>query len=121
MKILKILSFCLLLGVLFTSCAEPKTFKDSSKNEFTAEPFGWANEAKKIDTVVYEVSAGNVALSIIFSETVVVPVYLTGWALYEPVRLKNATEATKPTDYTGVLGGTVLLLLFIFFWWRRKS
>ena len=39
---------------LFTSCAEPKNFKDNKGKEFTAQPFGWGNEtSQKHDTVVY--------------------------------------------------------------------
>jgi len=120
MRTIKILFLCLILTSLFTSCAEPKSFKDKSGNEFTAKPFGWANENSQMkDTVVYEVNAGNVILSIIFSETVIVPVILTGWELYEPVRLKDSNEANQKTDYSGVLIGCVVVLVLAYWWWRN--
>lgn len=120
MKKIKILFLCLILASLFTSCAEPKTFKDKSGNQFTAEPFGWANENSQMkDTVVYEVNAGNIIFSIIFSETVIVPVILTGWQLYEPVRLKDSNEANQKTDYSGVLIGCVIVLVLAYWWWRN--
>lgn len=86
----KVFIFCAFI-LLLSSCAEEKTFKVDNTNYIKAEPYGWANsDAKKIDGVVYQVSAGNIFWSIIFSETIVIPIYLTGWQLFEPVRLKNA-------------------------------
>jgi hypothetical protein len=99
MKTIKILFLCLIVDSLFTSCAEPKTFKDKTGKEFTAEPFGWANEnSRKNDTVVYEINVGNVILDVLFCETAIVPVVLTGCQFYEPVRLKNVSEANQKTD-----------------------
>lgn len=81
------------LALVSVSCADSKTFTDKSGNQFTADPYGWANqEANKIDTVVYEVSAGNIVWSIVLVETIFAPVYFTGWKLYEPVRLKTTDE-----------------------------
>ena len=121
MKTIKILFIFIVLASLFTSCADPKTFTDKSGKQFTAQPFGWANEKSRInDTVVYEVNVGNVVLSILFSETVIVPVALTGWQLYEPVRLKNSNESSEKADYSGVLIGCVVILILFFFWWRKE-
>jgi len=39
--------------------------------------------------VYYRVSAGNIVWSILCSETLLVPVILTGWYLWEPVDLKE--------------------------------
>ena len=65
MKIIKILLLFVVIGTLFTSCAEPKTFIDKNGKEFTAEPFGWANEnSRRIDTVVYEVNVGWMSCSV---------------------------------------------------------
>lgn len=88
------LLFILAMGMFaMVSCADSKTFKDKNGKEFTAEPYGWANsDARKLDTVVYEANIGNVIWSVILVETVAVPVWLTGWQIMEPVRLKQPGE-----------------------------
>lgn len=76
------------ITLLLISCAHNKTLIVDGKQTI-AEPYGWANsDARKNDKVIYELSAGNICWSIILSETVVVPVYLTGWKLFQPVRVK---------------------------------
>lgn len=90
----------LTIGVLTTSCADSKTFTDKSGKEFTAEPYGWADaDAYKMDTVVYSVNVGNIVWDILLVETVVVPVWLTGWQLYEPVRLKTTEEYLRGQNH----------------------
>jgi hypothetical protein len=80
----------LMIGLLFialltSSCADEKTI-----NGKTYQPYGWADyQDVKDENVTYKVNVGNVILSIIFSETLVVPVWLTGWQFYEPVRIKQ--------------------------------
>ena len=120
MKTIKILLLFLVLASLFTSCAEPKDFKDKKGKEFTAQPFGWGNEsAQKNDTVIYQVSVGDIALSIVFSETIIVPVILTGWYLYEPVRLRDINESKQETDYLKII--IICLIIFGLFWmWRMR-
>lgn len=81
----KILSFLLLLSVILTSCADSKDFQKKNGTTFTAQPYGWANTTDKKDNVEYQLSKGGIALSIIFSETIVVPVVITGWYLFEPI------------------------------------
>jgi hypothetical protein len=81
---------------VLTSCADSKTFVDNKGTEFTAQPYGWANyESLKYDTVVYEPCIGNIVCSAIFSETVVVPVWLTGWQIMEPVALKGPRQGPQ--------------------------
>lgn len=78
----------ILAFVFLTSCAENKTIEIGGK-PVVVEPYGWANEnAVKNDSIVYQVSAGNVIWSILAVETIIVPIYLTGYSLYEPVRKK---------------------------------
>ena len=79
-------------------CADSKTFtiknSETEITEIKAEPYGWANsDSKRIDGVIYEVNGGNIVWSIILCETIFVPIYLTGWQLYEPVRLDNRAKA----------------------------
>lgn len=69
------------------SCADSKKFNIDGK-EVTVEPYGWFDLSQKNDSVNYRVNTGNVVWSIILSETVVVPVLLTGDQLFEPVSKK---------------------------------
>lgn len=81
----------LLLAFLFASCARSKTYTTEDGTQIVAEPYGWANyERLKQPGVTYEVSVGNVVLSVIFSETVIIPVWLTGWQVLEPVAYMKA-------------------------------
>lgn len=85
MKYIKFLIFAIILFFI-SSCADSKTLEIGGKN-VNVEPYGWANEtAVKNDSVVYQIVAGNVIWSIIGVETVIVPIWLTGYSLYEPVR-----------------------------------
>lgn len=71
------------IWLLFASCAKTKVFKIDGK-VIIAEPYGWADsKSAKRDAVIYTVNKPNIILSIILCETVVVPVWLTGWELYE--------------------------------------
>jgi len=68
--------------------ASSKDFVINGKT-VTVQPYGLGNEqVMKNDSINYEVSMGNVVLSVIFSESVVVPVCLVGWHLYQPVSKK---------------------------------
>jgi len=49
-------------------------------------PYGVFNEELRNDKIVYQVCPASVIVSIIFSETIIAPVYLIGWELWEPVK-----------------------------------
>ena len=86
----KILSFLLLLFVIisFTSCADSKELTINNQHVYV-KPYGWADyETAKNDSVMYRVSVGNVVWSVLLSETIVAPIILTGWYLYEPIKKK---------------------------------
>ena len=61
------------------------------------EPYGFLTQEKKIEGIEYEVVTGNVICSIAFSCALVVPVYLCGWKLYEPVGLEKEGIKIAPT------------------------
>lgn len=87
---MKKLFLMLFVSVLLMSCADSKTFKKADGTMFTAEPYGWANyQSKKIDGVVYECCLGNVIWSVVGVQTLVAPVWLSGWELFEPVRYEE--------------------------------
>lgn len=80
----------LIAAVGLSGCADRKTLEGN-----TYEPYGIANK----DTVAspnvnYQVSAGSVIAGILFSETIIVPIYVVGWDLYEPVCVKPAPGRT---------------------------
>lgn len=59
-------------------------------NGIKYEPYGLVNEQElKSDSIRYEVPTSNIVLSIVFSETFVVPGYIIGWELYEPKEIKR--------------------------------
>ena len=73
-------------ALMICSCAESKKFRKQDGSVFTAEPYGWANyQTNKIEGVKYEINAPNMVLSTIFAETIIVPVLITGYDLFEPV------------------------------------
>jgi hypothetical protein len=69
---------------VFTSCADSQTFQKSDGTEFTVEPYGWMNN-NQVEGVTYQVCKGNIVLDVIFSETLIAPILLTGLQLWEPV------------------------------------
>lgn len=87
----KIIAGLLLCSVLFltVSCSQPKsiTFKDGTTK--TVAPYGIINEVskdgKKRDDVTYTLSVNDIILSVIFSETIIVPIISLGYNLWEPV------------------------------------
>lgn len=82
----------LFISFFLFGCAEDKTLEINNKSVFV-ESYGLVNEeAKKRDDVVYQMSPAAVVVSIITVETIVIPVYILGWDLYEPVRMKTETN-----------------------------
>lgn len=88
----KLTIYLMALMLIFSSCASSKTFQIDGQ-AVEVKPYGWANkETRYNDKVVYEVSLGNVVWSVIGFETIVLPIWLTGWQIYEPVKLKEQTD-----------------------------
>lgn len=77
-----------------SSCADEKTLTINGRNK-TFDPYGWADyEELKNDSVTYEICVGNVVWSVIGFETIAIPVWLTGWQIYEPIKVKD--EFARP-------------------------
>ena len=90
MKIRLYITLCLVaLGsVMLQSCADSKELEIKGQMQ-TVEPYGWADyDTVKNPYVNYEVSWGNVAWSVVLFETVGIPIWLTGYQMYEPVSVK---------------------------------
>jgi hypothetical protein len=91
---MKIFSFILIIAVvmmMFMGCEESKDLTIDGKT-IEVSSYGWLNEEEKNEKVVYKIDKGTVVLSIIFIESIIVPVLLTGWYLYEPVGIKTDTQ-----------------------------
>lgn len=72
-----------LAAALLSGCATSMTLDDHRYR-----PVGVVNAADKGEHVAYKVSYANLALAVLLVQTVVVPVYVIGWALEEPVGRK---------------------------------
>jgi len=81
MKKLLILLFSV---VVLSSCAEEKNI-----NGTVYKPYGLLNPEVRVDSVQYSISPGSVICAIVFSETIIAPVYIVGWDLYEPVKVNK--------------------------------
>lgn len=88
----KIIAVALLGAILFTSCADSKTFYiDGKKTE--VKPYGWMNaDARKVPGVTYKVCVGNVVWSVVLGETLAAPLLFTGLSLFEPVYYEEPTQ-----------------------------
>lgn len=76
--------------ILFSSCAETETYEFGKFGEpnytvIKAKPYGWANHHERFNpNIEYGVCGQNIFWDIVFIETIIVPVWLTGWQLYQP-------------------------------------
>lgn len=63
---------------------------DKTIDGITYGTYGVVNQTEmRNPNIQYEMSGWSIFWSIIFSETVVVPIYFIGWDLYEPVTKKD--------------------------------
>lgn len=77
-----------LMGIVLSGCAKSRVFEGVEY-----KPYGVVNEqAVKNEKVCYVVSAGSVIVGVIFVESVIAPMYVFGWDLMEPIRLKRIPE-----------------------------
>ncbi len=98
-----ILSF---MSIFLSACGDDKNIAIKVKDECKVlkfQQFGIFNMEKKNPNIEYKVIWGNVFWGIVFFETIVVPVIIFGWYLYEPVGLSipnkpGATDPKKPLD-----------------------
>ena len=95
MKRLFAMLLCLMLGFLL-GCGSPQEVctVEPTRECHTYMEYGLLNPEERNPAVRYAVVEGNVVWSVIFSETVVVPILLIGFHLYEPVT--SRTPGTPP-------------------------
>lgn len=69
----------LMTSIVLTSCASTQIIDGRSY-----PPFGIVNmDSRQDPSVNYEISFGSVAVAIILCETIIFPVYVIGWDLFE--------------------------------------
>ncbi len=91
----KILNLVLVASLLFmfSACSDSRSVTTYSEQKgkivsqsHVYEPYGWIDfNEKKNPNVEYEIVYGNIVWSVIFSASLLIPVILTGFYLYEPV------------------------------------
>jgi len=86
-NILRVLLVFMISLIIF-SCADSKEFYIDGKKTIV-EPYGWFDLNAKNDSIEYKINTGNIIISVIGFETVILPIYLTGDQLYEPIRKKK--------------------------------
>jgi hypothetical protein len=80
-KALRIAACCLMLS----GCGNTKTI-----GGVTYDVYGIANQSdKKNPNIEYEVSAGSIFVAMLFVETIVIPVYILLFDLWQPVGPKS--------------------------------
>lgn len=78
----------LLCSLLVAGCNNAKTI-----NGITYETFGIADEDEKRNpNIEYKVSIGSVVVAAIFSETIVIPIYIVCYDLWEPSGPKTSIK-----------------------------
>ena len=82
--------------VMFSGCANSKRISISKTDKtgkttyqlVKVQPYGMFEADETVDGVEYSLSIGNVIWAIIFVETIVIPIIIVGWYLFEPDGLK---------------------------------
>jgi hypothetical protein len=79
---MKIILICSLL--LLMSCGNHPTEKDGIVYNCYG---GFDHDEEKKPNVIYEVSVGNMIGTVLFSETIFVPIWNLGWNVYCPTKI----------------------------------
>lgn len=84
---------CVAASLLLGGCAQPKTICGV---QYQSYGFLNSDDLRNPD-VQYKVSIGSLVLAIIFFETVIVPIYVFGFDIMEPVGRKPAIKGAVGT------------------------
>jgi hypothetical protein len=77
----------LMIALTLAGCSQ--TINDPTR---AYEPYGLLNEEKRNENVCYETNVGDVILGIILVETIIAPVYIFGFDVKEPKRMKTSED-----------------------------
>lgn len=93
----KILAFCVTAGLVLFGCDRPLTIDGAA---YVAcgllDPPGCMSDGVQYSTVI-----GNIVLSAICVETIIIPVWLIGFRLWEPVGKKPTKSASEDNRQFG--------------------
>lgn len=80
MKKIIVVMLCIIFLTMSVGCGSSKVV-----NGKFCDTYGLLNKENKCHNVQYRTIVGNVIWGVIFFESIVIPVYLFGFSLYEPV------------------------------------
>lgn len=96
----KSLAVAMIAVMTMTGCADNKNLpisKDDVSIKSEVQTYGlFDRESVENPCVTYELSWGNIIWSVVLIETIVVPIYMVGFSLYEPVSVDR--ECINNTD-----------------------
>ena len=84
MKRTFLLAAALATTLMLSACGNDKVINGKKYQTYGI----FDEESQKNPNILYEVSPGSVIWAIILCETIVVPVYVIGWDLWQPVQAK---------------------------------
>lgn len=87
----KFISILLIISMItfVIGCSNSKNIEYTDPNShvtktYRFEPIGIFNMDEKNPNIYYSFSLGNIFWCIVFSETIIIPIILIGWYLWEP-------------------------------------
>lgn len=81
----------LLIGLSLAGCNNTKTI-----NGVTYDVYGIYNQKDKENPdIEYKISVGSMIAAVLFSETIIVPLYVLAVDLWEPVGVRSDTKAHR--------------------------
>jgi hypothetical protein len=81
----KLAALMIAASLVLTGCGQPANLTVNSKTK-EYPTYGFFNQGtSKSSHVCYEVSVGNIVLSVLLFETVIAPIYFIGFDLFNPV------------------------------------
>lgn len=84
----------ILVALALSGCAQPAKICGT-----VYDTYGLLNaDDKKNPDIEYRVSVGSVIVSVLLIETIIAPIYIAGFDLFEPVGRKGKTKGSLETS-----------------------
>lgn len=91
----KTITALLLACLSLAACSNPRVLDGK-----VYDSYGFLNEQSlRSRNVCYSISPAAIILTIVFAETILVPIYFVGFDLFDPIRLKKSIDDT--CDFAG--------------------
>lgn len=87
MRVISLIMIIVMVSLMF-GCAESRVLDypvGGEIKQFEFKPYGLFNKEERNNHIKYDLSVGNIVWSVLLIETIIVPIVLVGWYLYEPV------------------------------------